>query len=705
MKVGHFRLRRRGDFFARSQAPLGYLEFAGWMARGVLWVDGWLTSDSEEPLEVTVKVGGEEQRSVRAERFSYSRPDLAEIPGATGQVLVLSMDRPEIDGHHVESLYIQANGASYRWTSRRGKPIQADLVARLRHKLSLQPEIRRDLGSFITDRCAQALRLDPASDPLFQSHASTFGDTPAEPAVEQAEGEIAEAIEEQTVGEIAEPALEEVEEAAIGEVGEPTAGDAGEPIAEDGEVRIAEDPGGDEEQTAELPDVEDPPPSFMANPAEPLGLCIDSIVATGGESFFVRGWIWDLYGVVEGLELVYPDGERRALLDSLIRAERSDVTDLFRPAFGDRAEGRHGFFGFFENGVPEGDQRRYRFELRLSDGGSLAAGTPALITDPFAGRDAVFASLPEMRYRDLELFSTQIHPANERIRSQRRERVAVRREFAHGEVPEAPEISLVIPVFDHIELVEHQLAQLADDPGFGDCEVILVLDARRHEAWLRDVVFYLSRLYKIPLQVLVLAHRSGHAAATNVGAAHARGRLLVLMHPDVFADGPGWLEAMAELYDSRPEIGVLAPKLLYEDQSVRHAGLTFARGLEPDDLWSISRSHQGLPRCHPAVEETRRVPAVSGACLMIRRDLFERLGGLRDVYFDTDYEDVDLCMRCAEEGLESWYLPAVELFHLEGLSPKSVSDWRQNPWTGLYDRWLQDRRWDEKIMKLMEEVG
>ncbi len=718
MKAGHFRLRRRGDLFARSrEAPLGYLEFAGWMAQGVLWVDGWLTSGSQESLEVTLKVGGDELPAVKAERFCYSRPDLAKIPGATGQVLVLPLERPEGDGRRIDALDIRHNGGWYRWTSRRGKPIQTDLVARLRHKLTLLPEIRQELGCFVADRCARALTLDVTSDPLFHSHASTFQHSAA--AFEAAEGATVEGVEEHLAEDGEEQIVEDGEERAAEDGEEQIAEDGEERAAEDGEEQAvaggedqtaevggaAEEAGGDGDQAAGETAATASPPPFMANPAEPLGLCIDAVVATEGESFFVKGWIWDVYGVVEALEMVGPGGERRDLLGSLVRTERPDVTELFRPEFGDRAEGRHGFFGFFETGLPQGDQRRYRFELRLSDGGSLAAGTPTLITGPFAGRDVVFGSLPEMRHRDLELFADQIHPAHERIRSRCRSRVAVSRSFEYGPACEAPAISLVIPVFEHVELVEHQLAQLADDPGLGDCEVIFVLDERRHEAWLEAVAFHLSRLYRISIRGIVLSHRGGHAVATNAGAAQARGRLLILMHADVFPDCPGWLEAMVDFYESRPEIGVLAPKLMYEDQSVRHAGLYFAKGLEPDDLWSGARFFQGLPRRYPAAEIARRVPAVSGACMMIRRDLFHRLGGLRDVYFGTDCEDADLCLRCAEEGLDSWYLPSVELFHLEGLSSPSDSDWRRNPWTRLYDRWLRDHRWDEKIRAMMKELG
>jgi GT2 family glycosyltransferase len=78
---------------------------------------------------------------------------------------------------------------------------------------------------------------------------------------------------------------------------------------------------------------------------------------------------------------------------------------------------------------------------------------------------------------------------------------------------------------------------------------------------------------------------------------------------------------------------------------------------------------------------------------MINRDLYERLGGLRGIYVQGDFEDSDLCLRLAEEGLESWYLPDAELYHLEAQS--YPSDLRRL--THRYNAWLQTHLWNDRI--------
>ena len=90
---------------------------------------------------------------------------------------------------------------------------------------------------------------------------------------------------------------------------------------------------------------------------------------------------------------------------------------------------------------------------------------------------------------------------------------------------------------------------------------------------------------------------------------------------------------------------------------------------------------------------TRPVPAVTGACLMIDSELYKRFGGLRGIYVQGDYEDSDLCLRLIEAGYENWYLPDVELYHLEGQSYALAA--RQL--NGRYNTWLHTRLWKKRI--------
>jgi GT2 family glycosyltransferase len=153
---------------------------------------------------------------------------------------------------------------------------------------------------------------------------------------------------------------------------------------------------------------------------------------------------------------------------------------------------------------------------------------------------------------------------------------------------------------------------------------------------------------------------------------------------------------MAAFYDATPDIGALGPKLLYEDESLQHAGLFFHRPAGAR-LWSNMHYFKGLHRSLPAANVTREVPAVTGACLMIATALYQRVGGLHGAFIQGDFEDSDLCLRLHEAGYSCWYLSEAELYHLEGQSyPVPL---RQL--TTRYNAWLHTELWNDAIVQLM----
>ena len=154
---------------------------------------------------------------------------------------------------------------------------------------------------------------------------------------------------------------------------------------------------------------------------------------------------------------------------------------------------------------------------------------------------------------------------------------------------------------------------------------------------------------------------------------------------------------MIGFYDSTPNVGALAPKLLYEDDSIQHAGMYFDRP-PGAQVWSNEHYFKGLYRDLPAANVARPVPAVTGACMMIAATLYRQLGGLRGRYIQGDYEDSDLCLRLRDMGHESWYLPDVELYHLEGQSYPST----ERELTSEYNKWLHTSIWHEAIVDVME---
>jgi glycosyltransferase involved in cell wall biosynthesis len=623
------------------ERPLGYIDHAGWLARGVLCVEGWLTSAAHEPLPVSLKFQGT-LREVKAERFCYSRSDLRAVPGAAGQIVVLRAEDLSGDPPSVDALSVRHADCWYHWSLPKGLAIQPDVVDPLARAFqALLPEIQRELAHFLGTDCVRAFAIDVDGDRVYRRHHAL---------------------------------LRRMSPAA-------------ESLSPHPPYQLIAD---------------GPPPTYFCNPELPLGFCVDAFVVVDPRRAFIRGWLWDVEGRAERLSFVSPAGARCDLMPALRRFERQDIADIYRARYGKFAEGEHGFVGLVDLDEAIAADRRFGLELGLTGGRVVKLTTPAPVGDPFLARDVVMRSLPEEELLDHSLLERHVDPALERLQERCREEVAVHRTFEVGSPPHDPQRSVVIPLLGS-ELLEPQLAQFADAPDdLRESELIFVLDSPALERRLEKAARQLSRLYRVPFRVVLLAQLAGYAAAVNAGAAQARGRLLVLMHGDVFGDEPGWLSRMAEFYFARENVGAIGPKLLEEDASVQQAGFLFSPDLDPDGQWSVVRHLAGLPRHSARAAVTRKVPALSAACMMIERELFERLGGFRDRYVAGESEDVDLCLRLIEAGRENWCFSAVELFHLGGESRSPGVGWRRNAQARFYNRWLQNRLWGDRIKLLTE---
>lgn len=166
------------------------------------------------------------------------------------------------------------------------------------------------------------------------------------------------------------------------------------------------------------------------------------------------------------------------------------------------------------------------------------------------------------------------------------------------------------------------------------------------------------------------------ADMNNAGAAEARHESLVFLNDDVTALQPGWLESLVALVE-RPDIAIAGAKLLYPSGAIQHAGIALGigegtghigRGKFASDLWRW-------------LEIRRNVSAVTGACMAIRRGVFEELGGF-DLEFPVNYNDADLCLRARSAGYEVIFEPAAVLRHDECATraPGTKADERERFW-------------------------
>ncbi len=434
----------------------------------------------------------------------------------------------------------------------------------------------------------------------------------------------------------------------------------------------------------------EPYPLAVTGRDHPQGLAVDLLLSLDDRSFWIQGWHRDADGAAERLLAVAPEGLTFDVLPGAYAYDRPDVRALYDIRHSSKDE-RSGFIHYFRLSAPSRLSEGWLCELHSRVGSVIEAPVPAVLRDPVEARNRILSELARADQFET-LARNHVHPALSRMREGEVADVGVEVTRVFGRPPKEPEISLVLPLYRRLDMLEHQFAQFVHDPGMAEAEIVLVLDALEQHESVERRARDLHELYGIPFRLVVLNRNSGVSLAFNLGAHTARGRLLVLMHSDVLPVRPGWLEAMASQLARVPEAGAVGPRLLYEDGTIQSAGLFFREG---DDArgWEAAHLLRGMHGEFPVARQSRAVAAVSSACMMIARDRFQEIGGFRADFVQGGYEDADLCLRLAERGYESWYTAGAELFHLEGHSyPDGLKAMANH-----YNRWLHNRTWGARM--------
>ncbi len=221
-------------------------------------------------------------------------------------------------------------------------------------------------------------------------------------------------------------------------------------------------------------------------------------------------------------------------------------------------------------------------------------------------------------------------------------------------------MSIVIPALDNVVYTACCLASLSRYPPAASFEVIVVDDGSS------DATPQL--LPRVPnLAYLRNETTQGFVHSVNRGAGQARGRFLLLLNNDTQVQ-PGWLDPLLAAFDD-PSVGIAGSKLIYPSGHLQEAGAV----LRADGTVEMVGLNDDPTR--PEYNVPREVDHCSGACLMVRRDLFLELGGFDAAYAPAYFEDCDLALRVRKRGLKVVYIPgSVVVHHLSATtSSESVS--------------------------------
>jgi len=420
---------------------------------------------------------------------------------------------------------------------------------------------------------------------------------------------------------------------------------------------------------------------------------IVSALATAAGTL-VTGWYRDPVNLFAGIEIGRSDSAPLDLTKDLF----TFPVEVAGPTKGSRL-GATGFAVLAPAGMGAAQNLQPRFHLRLKSGARHSLVPRPQPADPAEARAMALRAIPA-QHVDQTVLTQVLRPAIADLHAQVRNRIGHPTIRRIGATHQRPKASVIIPLYRNLEFLRFQIAAFAADPWMrANAELIYVLDSPEQAQEVEHLLGGLHLVYDLPVVLVVMERNGGYARANNVGVSVARGDVLALVNSDIIPVSPGWLESMAARLNGRRRIGAVGPKLLFEDGSIQHAGMYFSQ--DHRGYWLNQHFHKGMPRDYALACEERIVPAVTGACLVTTRSLFESVGGFTEDYVVGDYEDSDLCLKITMTERKIAYLSDIELYHLERKSMSLNAEYMRGiAWQ--YNCALHTERWRDVMIAAMQ---
>lgn len=240
-----------------------------------------------------------------------------------------------------------------------------------------------------------------------------------------------------------------------------------------------------------------------------------------------------------------------------------------------------------------------------------------------------------------------------------------------------PLVSIIIPTRNAKSLVQQCIDSIFEKTTYKQYEILLVDNGSDEQA---SLDYFAELNARDNIKVIRDDGDFNFSRLNNVAAKAAKGELLCLMNNDIEIISPDWLDEMVS-QAMRPEIGAVGAKLLYPNDTVQHAGVILGLG------GIAGHAHLGIHRNDPGyfgrANLVQNCMAVTAACLMIRKEIYEQVGGLNEKDFAVAFNDIDFCIRVHQAGYHNLWTPFAELYHHESatrgsdLAPEKIERFKQ----------------------------
>ena len=225
-----------------------------------------------------------------------------------------------------------------------------------------------------------------------------------------------------------------------------------------------------------------------------------------------------------------------------------------------------------------------------------------------------------------------------------------------------PKVSILIPNRDNVKLLKEAVSSILELTSYSNYEIVIIENGSTDKE-----TFKFYDLIKDKTNVKILkfdedTDEFNYSKLINLGVKNVDGEFVLQLNNDIKIISKDWLDIMVG-YSQQKEIGAVGGRLYYEDKTIQHAGIIVGlSGIAGNMLVNLPYGERAYFGRESA---TRNVAAVTGACLLCRRELYEEVGYMDEELFKVAFNDVDFCLKLMEKGYRNVYVPYVELYHYE----------------------------------------
>ena len=248
-------------------------------------------------------------------------------------------------------------------------------------------------------------------------------------------------------------------------------------------------------------------------------------------------------------------------------------------------------------------------------------------------------------------------------------------------------VSIIIPFKDQVSMLSACVDSIIAKAGYEQFEILLVSNNSTE----KETFNYLKHIQSVDPRIVVLEFNNpfNYSEINNWAVKKSKGEFILLLNNDIEAISDNWLRAMVE-HIQNEKVGIVGAKLIYEDDTIQHAGVIIGIG------GVAGHSHRHSPAdsngYYYRPTASQNLSAVTGACLLTKRSVWDKTGGLDENLFKIAFNDIDYCLKARNAGFEVVYTPYAELYHYESKSrgyedtPEKIERFKQETMR-LQEKW------------------